>query len=62
MKDRHSFIMILNDQFKPIAEYPLPDNFAYPDCTESDVYFTVVDKNDDDSYLRLARIDLEALL
>ena len=61
-ESRHSYRMILSDQFKPIAEYQLPDNFANPDCTENDVYFTVVDKNDNDTYLRLAKIDLEALL
>ena len=56
------YLMLINADFKRMAEYKLPENFTYCLCTENSLYFFVYDKENDDSYLRLAKIDLEALL
>jgi len=56
------YLMLINADFKRMAEYKLPENFTYCLCTENSLYFSVFEKENDDSYLRLAKIDLEALL
>jgi len=60
--ERPGILMILNAAFEIVQEYKLPDNFSNYGCTDHSLYFFIFDKENDDSSLRLAKIDLEAIL